>query len=73
MPIAQTEVANRLVQGFGYMGYGGAGVFTGMTLADFDLYVRIAVGIVTCISIAVHLYFKIKSERNGKRHSDRNR
>ena len=44
-------------------GYGGAGAFLGMTLTDIDVVIRIAVGVITCISLLVHLYFKVRAER----------
>lgn len=43
-------------------GYGGASLFAGMTLADWDLILRISVGAVSFISISVHLFFKVRSE-----------
>lgn len=45
------------------VGYTFAGVFAGMTLTDWDLILRIAVGVVSFISISIHIYFKIRAER----------
>ena len=56
----KTEVLQRFVGG---VGYGGAGVFAGLTLAEWDLVLRIAVGAISFVSIAVHLFFKIRAER----------
>lgn len=44
-------------------GYSGAGVFTGMTLADIDVVIRIVVGTLTAISICVHIWLKLRAER----------
>lgn len=57
------QVAHRF---FGFTGYGGAATYAGLTLADVDLILRIAVGLVSLVSVSVHLYFKIRNERAKK-------
>lgn len=58
-----TQQVDRAAQS---VGYAGAGLFTGLTLADIDLLIRIGVGTLTIISICVHLYFKFKNEKRKK-------
>ena len=64
MSMGQTEVVQRAAAA---AGYGGASLFAGLTLADIDLLLRIAVGAISFVSIAVHLFFKIRAERRGSK------
>lgn len=59
MTVPQTDILQRII---GSVGYGGAILFGGLTLAEWDLVLRIAVGAVSFLSILVHLVFKIRSE-----------
>ena len=57
------EIAQRF---FGWLGFGGVGAFTGFTVADFEIWVRIAVGVLTIVSLAVHTYIAVSKHRNKK-------
>lgn len=48
-------------------GYGSAGLLAGLTLADWDLILRIVVGALSVVSLLIHIYVTIRKERRRKK------
>lgn len=59
------EVMHRITAG---TGYGSAGVLAGITLADWDLILRIVVGALSAVSLLIHIFITVRKERKrGKK------